>query len=167
MTVQLDHRLPSPRRPLQPVGVASVQGTLALDLGPHLRDEDERLDESEALGDVEGLSQAFAIALVEVLGGDRGPSQLLRWTTPGVYDQLQERAALLHRTVPTDRRLRRLRSQVRSLHLSRPRPGAVELAIHVRRGHRSMAVAARLEQRTTRRRESLRTAWWCTALELG
>lgn len=178
MTLQLEHLIPlaatgsvSPR----PVAFTSVQGTLDLGLDP--RDElvagplpalpvPVELLPVDA-PDVEALSRAFARVLVEVLSGDRGPSQLVRWTTPEVYDQLQRRAALLHRTTPADRRLRRLRSQIRSIHLDRPRPGAVELAIHLRRGHRSLAVAARLEQRAERRRGELRVAWLCTALELG
>ena len=152
---------PTPRRR---VPVASLQGTLALDLG---RGGD--LTSSPAptplsllpggRADLDAFAQRFAAAVVEVVGGDRGPNQLLRWTSPEVYADLQRRSALMNRTVPGDRRVRRLRSQVRSVHVSCPTPGAVEVAIHVRRGERSRAIAARLVNRDGR--------WCCTALEFG
>ena len=70
--------------------------------------------------ELESFAHRFARAVVEVVGGDRGPSQLLRWTSESVYDELQQRAALLAGTTPGDRRIRRLRSQVRSVHLFCP-----------------------------------------------
>ena len=152
---------PTPRRQ---VPTATLQGTLALDLG---RGGDVASPAAPAplsllpggRADLDAFAQRFAAAVVEVVGGDRGPSQLLRWTSPEVYAELQRRAALMNRTVPGDRRVRRLRSQVRSVHVSCPAPGAVELAIHVRRGERSRAIAARLLSRDGR--------WCCTALEFG
>ncbi|ROR91528.1 Rv3235 family protein [Nocardioides aurantiacus] len=154
------------RPPRRRVPVASVQGTLALDLGRGggTPSDDRGLPSPLALlpggrAELDAFAQRFAAAVVEVVGGDRGPSQLLRWTSPEVYADLQRRSALMNRTVPGDRRVRRLRSQVRSVHLSCPAPGAVELSIHVRRGDRSRAVAARLVQREGR--------WCCTALEFG
>ncbi|KQT89355.1 hypothetical protein ASG49_16390 [Marmoricola sp. Leaf446] len=153
-----------PGRPRRRVPVASVQGTLALDLGGGAATTSAGLPSPLALlpggrAELDAFAQRFAAAVVEVVGGDRGPSQLLRWTSPEVYADLQRRSALMNRTVPGDRRVRRLRSQVRSVHLSCPAPGAVELSIHVRRGERSRAVAARLVQREGR--------WCCTALEFG
>ncbi|WP_445256806.1 Rv3235 family protein [Nocardioides aurantiacus] len=158
-TVQHDPARATPRRR---VPAASVQGTLALDLG---RGGGEAVPLHRlslvpgGRADLDVFAQRFAAAVVEVVGGDRGPSQLLRWTSPEVYADLQRRSALVNRTVPGDRRLRRLRSQVRSVHVSCPAPGAVELSIHVRRGERSRAVAARLVSREGR--------WCCTALEFG
>lgn len=154
---------PAPGRPRRPVPVASLQGTLALDLGsrptPVGPDAARLTLVPGGRAELEVFAQRFAAAVVEVVGGDRGPSQLLRWTSPEVYADLQRRSALKNRTVPGDRRLRRLRSQVRSVHVSCPAPGAVELSIHVRRGERSHAVAARLVSRDGR--------WCCTALEFG
>ena len=95
--------------------------------------------------ELEAFAHRFASAVVEVIGGDRGPSQLLRWTSEQVYADLQRRAALLARTTPGDRRVRRLRSQVRSVHLFCPSPEAAEISVHVRHGERSRAIAARIE----------------------
>ncbi len=176
--------LPMTRRPRHRVPGASVQGTLALDLAqPWEAPAPTPPHPSEVLAaehgspvvvaprgraaEVEEVAQHFAQALVEVLGGERGPGQLLRWATPDVYAVLQQRATLLTRTVPADRRVRRLRSRIRSVHVGRPRPGVLELAVHLVRGERSHAVAARLEHRLERHRGELRAAWVCTALELG
>jgi hypothetical protein len=139
----------------------SVQGTLALDYG-HLvrptRVPDLRLVPGDRL-ELEGFAHRFAKAVVEVMGGDRGPSQLLRWTSEQVYADLCHRAARLNRATPNDRRLRRLRSQVRSVHLFCPSAQAAELSIHVRHGHLSRAIAARLEVVDDR--------WICVALQFG
>jgi hypothetical protein len=149
MTVQL-HR---------PVPFASVQGTLALDFDGAVR---TRRDPGLTVvpggrAELESFAHRFCQAVVEVIGGDRGPSQLLRWTSEGVYADLQRRAAALARTTPGDRRLRRLRSQVRSVHLFCPSPLAAEISVHVRHGERSRAIAARIELVEGR--------WCCTALE--
>jgi len=155
MTIQI-HR-PSPTR----VPTGSVQGTLALDFraeaGSH-RSPALRLL-ARPTQELEAFAHRFASAVVEVMGGDRGPSQLLRWTSEQVYADLQRRAALVARTTPADRRVRRLRSQVRSVHLFCPSPRAAEVSVHVRHGERSRALAARLEVVEGR--------WCCTALEFG
>jgi hypothetical protein len=147
-------------RPL-PVPMASVQGTLALDYGHGVRSApspDLRLV-AGGRAELEAFSHRFARAVVEVLGGDRGPSQLLRWTSEPVYAALQHRAALLAGTTPGDRRVRRLRSTVRSVHLFCPSPEAAEISVHVRHGERSRAIAARIELVDGR--------WCCTALQFG
>ena len=116
-----------------PVPLASVQGTLALDYGGAgrpTRSPDLRVLPGQR-AELEAFAHRFASAVVEVVGGDRGPSQLLRWTSERVYADLQRRAALLARTTPGDRRVRRLRSQVRSVRVFCPSPGAAE-----RRGSR-------------------------------
>jgi len=156
MTVQLHHsRWPAP------VPLASVQGTLALDYGSSVRSTcapDLRVVPGDR-AELDAFAHRFASAVVEVVGGDRGPSQLLRWTTESVYSELQRRAALLTRTTPGDRRLRRLRSQVRSVHVFCPSARAAEISVHVRHGKRSRAIAARLELIDSR--------WCCTVLEFG
>jgi hypothetical protein len=98
-------------------------------------------------------SARFAQAVVEVLAGDRPVSQLVRWTTTSVYDDL---AALV---VGPDGRGPAARGVVRSIHVSEPVDGVAEVAALVRRGARSTAVALRLE--------GLDGRWQCTALELG
>ena len=155
MTVQLHRSAPAP------VPMASVQGTLALDYGSSVqstRTPDLRVLPG-ARAELEAFAHRFASAVVEVIGGDRGPSQLLRWTTERVYADLQRRAALLARTTPGDRRVRRLRSQVRSVHVFCPSPEAAEISVHVRHGERSRAIAARIEHLDGR--------WCCTALQFG
>jgi hypothetical protein len=159
MTVQL-HRSTPAYTPM-PVPLASVQGTLALDYGNAVRST--RTPDLRVLAgdraELEAFAHRFASAVVEVIGGDRGPSQLLRWTTERVYADLQRRAALLARTTPGDRRVRRLRSQVRSVHVFCPSPEAAEISVHVRHGERSRAIAARIEHLDGR--------WCCTALQFG
>jgi hypothetical protein len=101
-------------------------------------------------------------ALVEVLGGDRPLSQLVRWTTTEVYEDV---AALL----PSARRggrgaVRRTpdettRAAVRSVRLTEPADGVAEVAATVRRGRRTTAVALRLE--------GLDGRWQCTAMQIG
>lgn len=155
MTVQLHRSAPAP------VPMASVQGTLALDYGSAVQSTgapDLRVLPG-ARAELEAFAHRFASAVVEVIGGDRGPSQLLRWTTERVYADLQRRAALLARTTPGDRRVRRLRSQVRSVHVFCPSPEAAEISVHVRHGERSRAIAARIEHLDGR--------WCCTALQFG
>ena len=99
-------------------------------------------------------SARFAQAVVEVLAGDRPVSQLVRWTTTSVYDDL---AALV--VGPAAVRGAAARGVVRSIHVSEPVDGVAEVAALVRRGARSTAVALRLE--------GLDGRWQCTALELG
>ena len=147
------------------VPVASVQGTLALDLdraAPPPPSPDLRVvadGTAHAHHEVRAWAARFAQATVEVLGGDRPVSQLLRWTSARVYADLDRRVRILGRTAPAPTRLRTVRPQVHSVHVCRPTPRAAEVSVHVRHGHRSRAIAARLEQRNGR--------WTCVALQLG
>jgi hypothetical protein len=146
------------------VAVASVQGTLALDLErvPHEPDVPElRLvpaDGSLEHREVQVWAARFAQATIEVLGGDRPVTQLLRWTTTRVYVDLDRRVRILGRSAPPVP-LRSVRPQVHSVHVFRPTPTAAEVSVHVRHGTRSRALAARLERRDDR--------WLCVALQLG
>lgn len=140
---------------------ASAQGLLALDLGPG-PDLPTRPNLRLVTGDEPGLeafATRFAQAVVEVIGGDRGVQQLMRWTTDPVYEDLQRRSALLQRAGTRDPRRKRLRAQVRSVHLSRPQPDIAEISIHVRHGQRSRAIAAKIER--------IEGRWRCSALEFG
>lgn len=101
----------------------------------------------------------FAQAVVEVLGGDRPLTQLVRWTSQRVYTELDRRLSILARTTDVGRRRRTVRPQVRSVHVFHPTPESAEVSVHVRHGQRSRAIAARLE--LTRGR------WRCTVLQLG
>ena len=155
MTVQIHRAAPAP------VPLASVQGTLALDFHPQPADPAAPALRMVVGGraELEAFAHRFARVVVEVVGGDRGPSQLIRWTSERVYTDLQRRVALLHRTTPPDRRVRRLRSQVLSVHVFCPSPASAEVSVHVRQGERSRAIAARLELEQGR--------WCCTALQFG
>ena len=152
---------PMTRPLLAPVPVASVQGTLALRYGGEVRSAPSPELRLVAGGraELEAFAHRFARAVVEVACGDRGPQQLLRWTTEQVYAELQHRSARLAATTPGDRRVRRLRSNVRSVHLFCPSAEAAEISVHVRHGERSRAIAARIELVEGR--------WCCTALQFG
>jgi hypothetical protein len=149
----------------EPVPVATVQGTLALDLGlvpPAPLTPELSVVPGEAATEhpeVHAWAARFAQATVEVLGGDRPVSQLLRWTTARVYHDLERRVRILGRTAAAPQRLRTVRPQVRSVHVCQPGPDTAEVSVHVRHGHRSRALAARLEHRDGR--------WRCVVLQLG
>jgi hypothetical protein len=107
-----------------------------------------------ALPDARGWAARFAQAVVEVLAGDRPLTQLIRWTTTPVYDDV---GTLI--VGPGAVRGDAARGVVCSVHVSQPADGVAEVAALVRRGARSTAVAMRLE--------GLDGRWQCTALELG
>ncbi|WP_051068662.1 Rv3235 family protein [Nocardioides sp. Iso805N] len=110
--------------------------------------------------ELDGWVSRFAQAAVEIVGGDRPVTQLLRWTSAGVYAELERRALLVARAghhQPGQGRVQPVRPKVVSARSSFITPGVVEASIHIRYGARSRALAARFEARHTR--------WVCTALE--
>ena len=156
-----------------PVPVDSVQGTLALDLQPRHDPPEVPRTAGRPAGDVipidqgvrrhlEQWSRRYAQAAVEIVGGDRPVTQLLRWSSEDVYADLQRRAVLVARAghhTPGQGRVQPVRPQVmgvRTCFLSRE---AVEVSVHVRYGRRSRALAARFELHAGR--------WQCTALEFA
>ena len=147
-----------------PAPVTAVQGTLALDLQPHLDPpvaEVVPIDQVRRRS-VEEWAHRFAQATVEIVGGDRPVAQLLRWTDEDVYADLHRRAVLVARAgghVPGQARVQPARPRVRSVHLSFVSEGVVEASAHVRYGDRSRALASRFELQDDR--------WLCTALEFG
>ena len=91
-----------------PVPVASVQGTLALDLQPRHdpptfpdlpgRPAGDVIPIDQAMRrQVEGWARRYVQAATEIVGGDRPVTQLLRWSTRDVYVDLQRRALLVAR----------------------------------------------------------------------
>ena len=155
------HTLASPSATVQTVPLAHTQAALALDL-----DDAPELPPRPCLRVVTGeereldaFSARFAQAVVEVIGGDRGVHQLMRWTTEWVYADLMHRSHALHRATPGDQRIRRLRATVRSVHLFRLHADAAELSIHVRHGQRSRAIAGRIER--------IEGRWRCSVLDFG
>lgn len=98
-------------------------------------------------------------AVVEIVEGDRSPSQLLRGTAPDVYTDVVSRACARARSQHSGRTNRQIRAHVASVKVFEPRPGAAEVSAHVRYGVRSHALAARFELVTER--------WICTVLDWG
>lgn len=153
------HTLEPPRDPAVPV--AETQAALALDLdeGSHLLGRPGLRVVTGEERELDAFSARFAQAVVEVIGGDRGVHQLMRWTTERVYADLMHRSHALHRATPGDQRLRRVRATVRSVHLFRPHDDVAEISIHVRHGQRSRAIAARIER--------IEGRWRCSVLDFG
>lgn len=160
-----------PLRAPQPM--ASVQGSLALDLTPRTAPPRPRLRSTQtfdlvaveiaARSRVDAFAGRYLQAVVEIAAGDRPVAQLLRHTVPEVYDDLAGRA----RTVSAAAGL--APGQARGPNPTRPvvvgvrtamvRTDAVEASAHVRYGRRSRAVAARFEV--------VRDRWQCVALQWG
>ena len=153
---------------LLPNGVPAVpEAPLELVAPPDLHlvpDADAVLDEVEfgpqptpraALPEPRTWAGRFVQAVIEVLAGDRPASQLVRWTTTEVYDDVACRITSGARPgAPSP-----ARAVVRSVHVAEPADGVAEVSALVRRGVRCTAVALRLEGMDGR--------WQCTALELG
>jgi hypothetical protein len=165
------------RLPVAPATpVASVQGTLALDLGPHLDLPDVEVPAHPVSGmglDVvrvdlvrrrrfEQHAARIGAALVEIVGGDRPVSQVLRWTTPEVYQDLARRAHLVASAVgkrPGAGGVQSVRPHLVAAHTSFVTERCAEVSLHVRYGQRSRAVAARFEL--------IRDRWQVSALEFA
>ena len=108
--------------------------------------------------DAHDWAARFVQAIVEVIGGDRPLSQLVRWTSEAVYVEMSRRVKILGATTAASRG-RASRPQVQSVHICQPRDEVAEVAAHIRHGVRSRAVAARLEV--------VQGRWLCTALQLA
>ena len=165
------------RLPVAPsTPVASVQGTLALDLGPRLDMPDLEVPVHPGSGiglDVvrvdlvrrrrfEQHAARIGAALVEIVGGDRPVSQVLRWTTPEVYQDLARRAHLVAAAVgkrPGAGGVQSVRPHLVAAHTSFVSERCAEVSLHVRYGQRSRAVAARFEL--------IRDRWQVSALEFA
>ena len=161
--------------PVTCVPVASVQGTLALDLQPLFDPPDLAPGVTgRAGGDVtsidahlrRGLEQwagRYVQAAVEIVGGDRPVTQLLRWSSREVYENLDRRAQLVARAgrhQPGLARVQPVRPRVVRVHACFVTREHVEVSAHVRYGERSRAVAARFVRARDHR-------WCCTALEFA
>jgi Family of unknown function (DUF6459) len=163
----------------RPVPLATVQGALALDLAPRLApplamvpdptippiaDLDVVPVATATRRQLESWARRYGQAIAEVATGDRPATQVVRWSTPRVYDDLVRRAMLISRAsgqAPGSGRPRRAvaRPQVRGVRISFVAGHAVEASFHVRYGERSRAIAARFEVLDDR--------WQCCALEFA
>lgn len=156
------------------VPVASVQGTLALDLSPRREPPDPpSTTRSGPVADVVPIDprqrgrldqwvHRYVQATVEIVGGDRPATQLLRWTTRSVYADLHRRAVLVARAgghTPGVQRVQPVRPHVVSVHTSFVSPQVAEATARVRYGARSRALALRFEHSADR--------WICTAMEFA
>ena len=153
------------RFPRQRASGYAVQGTLALDLRggrPGLPETPELEPPGPARlphgsdAEVRAWAARLAQAVVEAVGLQRPVSQLVRWTSPTVYRDLERRVLLVRRAAVG---VRSVRPQVRSIHVCRPTPSCAEVSVHIRHGGRSRALAMRMERRGER--------WQCTVLEFG
>ncbi|MBD8870265.1 Rv3235 family protein [Nocardioides donggukensis] len=164
-----------PGGPRGPGVPPSVQGTLALDvapdLGPPYVPEPVPLPGADVVPvplpvrrDLHRWALQFAQACVEVVGGDRPVSQLVRWTSPEIHQELTYRATVVARAGVHEAgrgRGRRpvVRPQVQNVRTCFVAEGVAEICVRVRYGERNRAVAGRLEIVGGR--------WQCTALEFG
>lgn len=144
-----------------------IQGTLALDLRggrpglpetPELEPPGPARLPHVADAEVRAWAARLAQAVVEAVGGQRPVSQLVRWTAPDVYRDLERRVQLV-RLAAAGTGTRSVRPQVRSVHVCRPTATSAEVSVHIRHGARSRALAMRMVRRGER--------WQCTVLEFG
>ncbi len=169
--------LPLTRPPApESVPMAAVQGTLALDLQPRLAPPRPPAPvlpiDQRARREGEQWAGTFAQAVVEVVGGDRPASQLVRWTSRTVHEDLTRRALLVARAgahVPGQARVQPVRPQVLSVHTCFPCRDVLEASVHISYGRRSRAIAARFERRHRAGAAQPRTGerWLCTALQFA
>lgn len=141
-------------------GPSAVQGVLALVVtDPPTADEDDfgpRPTATRDLPPAKDWGRRLVQVVVEVMCGQRPPTQLLRWTAQNVYDEVL--AQTLPRPRPGSPAPRR-RSRISSVRVCEPVDGVAELSAVVRGQHRVQALALRLEGRDGR--------WQVTAIETG
>ena len=160
---------PAPTSAARPCPSPTVQGTLALDLGPSARPRPGADDPRAAPGRRPRLPRAPRGAGLggPVRAGHRRGARRRPAARPAAA--LDDRPGLPrprppgadprpHRAAPRSGCARSGRRS-RSVHVFQPEPASAEVSVHVRHGHRSRAIAARLERRDDR--------WRCVALQLG
>ena len=142
-----------------------TQGALALSFGGFehgLADDPDfgrQPTPSMALPDPTATCSAVVQAVVEVLGGVRPVSQLVRWTTHEVHAALSRRTALAARMRPHGGAPSARAAVVRAVRVCLPADGVAEASAVVIDADRVRAVAVRLE--------GLDGRWRATALEVG
>ena len=140
---------------------SAVQGVLALMVhdGPMPADDEDDFGpvptRSADLPDPLVWSRRLAQVVVEVLAGLRPASQLLRWTTTLVHEQVRKLAA---QPTAEQRRTTR-RPVVRSVRVCEPADGVAEVSAVVWGQYRTQALALRLEGGDGR--------WRITVLQAG
>ncbi len=98
------------------------------------------------------MGRRYTQAAVEIVGGDRPVTQLLRWSSREVYLDLERRAQLVARAgrhQAGQGRVQPVRPKVLGVHTCFLARDVVEVSAHVRYGERSRALAVRFEERQT------------------
>lgn len=165
-----DHPRPTALRCQVPL--APTQGSLALALLPRQDPPPAHVDTSPGgtvvpiergmRRAIEAWTRRYVQAAVEIVGGDRPATQLVRWTTPEVYADLRRRAELVGRAgghQPGTRRVQQVRPRIASVHPCFVTDAVVECGVHLRYGQRGRALAARFER--------IEERWICTALDFA
>jgi hypothetical protein len=101
---------------------------------------------------VKAWAETVAMAVAQILAGERTAGQFRHWAMPEVFDALSRRAALAAQAP-------RRRAMLRAVHVCCPAEGVAEVCTVVHGLARPKALAFRLEARRSR--------WVCTALDLG
>ncbi len=161
------------------IALASVQGSLALELEPRvdppltlvrqptmpgIAGPDVVPVASATRRELERWARRYGQAVAEIATGDRPAAQVIRWSTPRVYDDLVRRALLVARANNRPASIGRQRRVVsrpvlRGVHISFVAGHVVEASFVVKYGERSRAIAARFEVLDDR--------WQCSALEFA
>jgi len=98
----------------------------------------------------------LAQAVLEVCSAGRPVAQLMRWTSPEVYQDLQSRYVPRAKR-DVSRRKVAVSESVRSVHVCEPADGVAEVSVFVAGGERPRALALRIE--------GWRGRWICTNLD--
>lgn len=152
---------PARHRASSEAGTEPAQGVLALVVSDGVLGDDDEDDfgpvptRSADLPDPLTWSRGLAQVVVEVLAGLRPASQLLRWTTTLVHEQIRRLAV---QPSPDHRRTTR-RPVVRSVRVCEPADGVAEVSAVVCGQRRTEALALRLEGGDGR--------WRLTVLQVG
>jgi Family of unknown function (DUF6459) len=112
----------------------------------------------EALPEPAPWAARLVQGIAEVLALDRPLTQLVRWASPDVYDDLRLRVDSRRRGRAQRDRVPGRRPTVRSVHVTEPSDGVAEVCAVVDEGRRPRAYALRLEGADGR--------WRATALDL-
>lgn len=156
-----DDAIPPPRA-LRVVPAEPMPGSLTLPFPPAVPIRvrrptlrlvpDTEVDRAPLLPELRDWAETTAMAIAQILTGERPPGPLRAAVVPGVYAALSRRAALAAQAP-------RQRASLRAVQVCSPAHGIAEVVTVVHGLPRPKALAFRLEARRTR--------WVCTALELG
>lgn len=155
-------------RPAARAGLGGVQGTLALAFHvgngvPAVPIPPRRLGGGAralpGVGRAEARRWAAMLVqgVVEAITGDRPLSQLARWTTLDVYEQLQWECRRTRGSAAG--RAERVKARVSSVHVFEPTDEVAEVCATIRLTDRAQALALRMEAHGQ--------AWRCTAITFG